>query len=625
MLLVLSLRGFLTEYTNKNDAIRQERSLRGFLTENTNKNDDRRQERSLRELLTEYTNKNDDRRQERSLRGFLTENTNKNEDRKEERSLRGLFTEKKNNSYDRRQERSLSGFLTVNTNKKEDQKQERSLRGFLTENTNKNGDRKEESSLRGLFTENANKKDDSREERSLRGLRHNELLNRLMQLEIEKTLVQQESGGDQDPLLSLLMRAVQDELDKNNLSPPGYRQNPLLRQLLQRTGMRTQEEADRNQLILPKQHQDPLLNQLRTDVMDAFISQFLKLPSRRQDSLLKVLQGPVSGRDRIANISPPKSAQNPLLRQLLSSSRVNQKDNEFGDILSTPDYAQDPLLRQLTNAPKNSDFNFLQTPIEPISFQKLLVSMGGGLAKESMTSTSSISSQQPLIQETDVDSLDDIDISDAILDSSGNLCVVKEDTVETIDSDPKLECTQKNEEECHVTYLTYFKHDQEEKCDETFTKKCHIIFRKQAKKDNLTRCHKPLRKTCTNQGAETCKTEFETVCMSENIGGELTPGLRNTTCERLPVQVCGRGCSVEEGAEVCETREVSSLSDVPEELCDISPQTSCQHVTKLVPSLRPTEQCNQVPRQICSLNVERRRVVRRPLRTQWCLEQEEQR
>ena len=57
-----------------------------------------------------------------------------------------------------------------------------------------------------------------------------------------------------------------------------------------------------------------------------------------------------------------------------------------------------------------------------------------------------------------------------------------------------------------------------------------------------------------------------------------------------------------------------------EELCDITPQKTCRHVTKLVPSLRPTKECTTVPKQVCNLNFEQGKVVKNPLRTEWCLE-----
>ena len=44
----------------------------------------------------------------------------------------------------------------------------------------------------------------------------------------------------------------------------------------------------------------------------------------------------------------------------------------------------------------------------------------------------------------------------------GILCVIKESQVDTVVKDPILECTHKNVEKCHYTYVTQFKPAQEE-------------------------------------------------------------------------------------------------------------------------------------------------------------------
>ena len=59
-------------------------------------------------------------------------------------------------------------------------------------------------------------------------------------------------------------------------------------------------------------------------------------------------------------------------------------------------------------------------------------------------------------------------------------------------------------------------------------------------------------------------------------------------CEKLPVEICGAGCVFEEGEEVCHEKVLTSLVDVPEEVCDLNPQKTCRLTTKLVPRLKPT-------------------------------------
>ena len=43
-------------------------------------------------------------------------------------------------------------------------------------------------------------------------------------------------------------------------------------------------------------------------------------------------------------------------------------------------------------------------------------------------------------------------------------------------------------------------------------------------------------------------------------------------------------------------------------------------MTKLVPSLRPTQECTIVPKEVCNLSFAQGKVVKTPLRTEWCLE-----
>ena len=78
----------------------------------------------------------------------------------------------------------------------------------------------------------------------------------------------------------------------------------------------------------------------------------------------------------------------------------------------------------------------------------------------------------------------------------------------------------------------------------------------------------------------------------------------------------------QEGDEECHEKNVDILVDVPEEICDITPQKTCRHVTKLVPSLRPTQECTIVPKEVCNLSFGQGKVVKTPLRTERCLESE---
>ena len=54
-----------------------------------------------------------------------------------------------------------------------------------------------------------------------------------------------------------------------------------------------------------------------------------------------------------------------------------------------------------------------------------------------------------------------------------------------------------------------------------------------------------------------------------------------------------------------------------------SPKACTGGSGRLVPALRPSEECGLVPSEVCTMNYDKKKVVRKPLRTEWCLEREE--
>merc|ERR1711935_1255008 len=102
-----------------------------------------------------------------------------------------------------------------------------------------------------------------------------------------------------------------------------------------------------------------------------------------------------------------------------------------------------------------------------------------------------------------------VDFSGCVDEETGLCCVEKEETITTIQKDPILECTHKNVEKCHYTYITQFSAIQEEVCDETYEKSCQIIFKQQAFNETVQKCYKPLTKVCNGQGEDVCNTVYE--------------------------------------------------------------------------------------------------------------------
>ena len=105
---------------------------------------------------------------------------------------------------------------------------------------------------------------------------------------------------------------------------------------------------------------------------------------------------------------------------------------------------------------------------------------------------------------------------------TGLCCVEKLETIQSIEKDPILECTHKNVEKCHYTYVTQFTPSQEEVCEENFEKTCQITFKQKAVEENVKKCYKPIEKTCNGQGPEECRTVYESSCTTKYI--EKQPG-----------------------------------------------------------------------------------------------------
>ena len=203
---------------------------------------------------------------------------------------------------------------------------------------------------------------------------------------------------------------------------------------------------------------------------------------------------------------------------------------------------------------------------------------------------------------------------------TGMCCLDKEETVSSLEKDPILECTHKNTEQCHYTYVTQFFPSQEEVCDEIFEKTCQITFKQQAFNETVRKCYKPVEKVCNGQGPDVCQTIYESSCSTKYI--EKQPGkfVGDTGCEKLPVEICGAGCTFDEGLEECHNKVVTSVFDVPEEQCDLNPQKICRFITKLVPKLSPKHECTIVPRETCIIKFSQPRRVEKPLLTRWCLD-----
>lgn len=254
------------------------------------------------------------------------------------------------------------------------------------------------------------------------------------------------------------------------------------------------------------------------------------------------------------------------------------------------------------------------------SFQILLIFVFAGFVSTDKISLNGSQDQRAVHQST-LGAPDGVDFTGCVNDpETGLCCVEKDESVKTLKKDPILECTHKNVEKCHYTYLTQFSPTQEEVCEENFEKTCQITFKQQAMDEKVRKCYRPLEKVCDGSGAEQCRTVFESSCTTKYIEKEPGKFVGDTKCEKLPVEICGAGCTMKEGPEECHDKVITTLIDIPEETCDLNPQKTCRFQTKLIPKLKPIAECTTIPKEVCTLKFTQPEEIDKALKTKWCLD-----
>ena len=150
-----------------------------------------------------------------------------------------------------------------------------------------------------------------------------------------------------NPLLRFLEGNKQDDQDKVNLVPPKYRQDPLLRQLRLRPEMYQSDFLE-----LPRKKQDTLLKLLKSSGLETTLMERLLPPGTRQDPLLRALIGV---KDKtIPDLKPPSYKQNPLVKLL----RPDKKDRFDRDRLTLPE--KEATFQQLVTEPQSFSSEFSQ-------------------------------------------------------------------------------------------------------------------------------------------------------------------------------------------------------------------------------------------------------------------------
>merc|ERR1711936_721721 len=246
--------------------------------------------------------------------------------------------------------------------------------------------------------------------------------------------------------------------------------------------------------------------------------------------------------------------------------------------------------------------------------------------------------------------------------NDGKRCIDKVEMIEETEYDEVVQCDHSYDRRCHTTYVTQYESQQEEDCDENFRKSCFIEYEQIAFNETAEVCRTPLVKDCDVQGPEICRTEYESECwtkqevhdvqddvvecetqIEEKCEDETSGYTTNTKCSKWPKEVCKvskksvkkytpitgctkeprelcapAGCGFKEGREECFEKVQTVVQDAPKEQCTLEPQRTCKHVTKLVPKLEPTEECVDVPMEVCTRSRTNPRKVKKPVVKKWC-------
>ena len=72
---------------------------------------------------------------------------------------------------------------------------------------------------------------------------------------------------------------------------------------------------------------------------------------------------------------------------------------------------------------------------------------------------------------------------------------------------------------------------------------------------------------------------------------------------------------MEEAAEECFEKYIDTVTDTPEESCDLTPIKTCHTVTKLLPTLAPMQECTVAQQEVCLLGLSNTAVVDKTIET----------
>jgi len=245
---------------------------------------------------------------------------------------------------------------------------------------------------------------------------------------------------------------------------------------------------------------------------------------------------------------------------------------------------------------------------------------------------------------------------------TGRRCVDKVMLREETEYDEILTCDHSYDNRCHTSYVTRYEPVQEQHCDEKFRKVCTIDYEQKALQELVEVCTTPFVPDCEEEGEEECRTVYESECITQQVVHQVEDDVANcqteqeekcmevtegfttrqqcdtwpvercklekklvqkytpkTACQKVPKEMCApAGCGIKEGPVQCQDRVKTVIVDNPVEECDMEPLRTCKHITKLVPKLEPTQECVDVPKEICARSKVNPRKVKKPSIQKWC-------
>merc|ERR1711881_241611 len=219
---------------------------------------------------------------------------------------------------------------------------------------------------------------------------------------------------------------------------------------------------------------------------------------------------------------------------------------------------------------------------------------------------------------------------------AGERCVEKVVMEQHTVYDDHITCKHSYDEKCHTTYTTDYEPQQEEVCEETFTKSCFIEYKKVASEEPIKFCYTPL--SCEGDGPDEEKTVYESECTThyhkhpveddvvscqtvmDQKCEDVTQGYTTAQeCHSWPRQECTTSkVAVEKVTENVQCQKKPRTITV-KETCNLEPQKSCRFVAKLVPLLKPAEECVDIPKEVCSrTRIPRAEKELKPVIKKWC-------